>query len=222
VIAATTESVAQRWAALKANADALADLETRSRALWRPIARDMAALRDAYPANQEFSKALADHGIEFDYNARAAYIWLGENLLTDQAWTEALALSPRESVRTFCDAVKASLRPKPSSQGCENATTTRSTVPPAQPAASVRQQVDDLLALERERLRIAEEKARAKEARYYEKLQGQPIRLSKAEFDLIRSCLHPDREADEERKRRAFQMFTDKARDIKWPKEAKQ
>lgn len=79
--------------------------------------------------------------------------------------------------------------------------------------------VDDRLQLERERLRVAEEKAYRKEARFWEKAQGQPIRLTKAEFELIRNCLHPDREADPERKRKAFQLFTDKAKDIDWGKQ---
>ena len=102
----TMIDAAQLWERLKANADALAELETKTRALWKPIAADMAALRAAYPANLDFSKALDDHGITFDYNTRAAYIWLGENLTSDSEWTEALALSARESVRTFAEAIK--------------------------------------------------------------------------------------------------------------------
>ena len=126
-----TTTTTQRWTTLKANADAYADLHARSRALWRPIAADLAALRAEYPSNQAFSAALEAHGLEFNYNDRAALVQLGQTLTTESAMDLALALSPRESVRTFCDAVKESRRP--SSQPCEDETARSKAV--AQPPA---------------------------------------------------------------------------------------
>jgi hypothetical protein len=125
--------VAQLWKTLKANADAYAGLHASSRALWRPIAVDMAVLRAEYPADQAFSAALEEHGIEFSKDDRAAFIWLGENLTTDQQWTEALATNPRTSVRTFVDAIRPRTR-NLRNQSCETATQPKSVSQAAKPA----------------------------------------------------------------------------------------
>jgi hypothetical protein len=273
---ATQQFITRHWATLKANAAAYADLHRRARDLWRPIATAMAALRAEYPADQAFGVALEKHEIEFSYNDRAAFIWLGENLTTDQQWTEALATSPRTSVRTFVDAI----RPKRVHRVCETARPPQAAAvsqPPVKPPAqatvesdvpdplrklsadaeakftaeeigalkrtltadmrkAVKVSIDaefdarveakvqaifkERLALEYERLRVAEEKALAKEARFLEKLQGEPVRLTQEEFRILRSVFSTDREASPQMRTKAAQVWNANTAHIKWPKEA--
>jgi hypothetical protein len=53
-----------------------------------------------------------------------------------------------------------------------------------------------------------EAKARKTERTYSELLEASELgAMSRDEFQLIRSCLHPDREADPARKGKAFDLF---------------
>lgn len=87
------------WAELKQACDTEAFHHAAARAQWPVIARCMAQLRDDYPSDNDFGKALIEHGIEFNKNDRAAFVWMGK--LKPEALEDAMANCERESPQTF-------------------------------------------------------------------------------------------------------------------------
>jgi hypothetical protein len=80
---------------VKKDQDSLADRRTT----WPHIAEEMAKLRLDYPSDPEFGAALVLHGIEYNKNDRAAFIWMGS--LDPAVLAAALAQSESESPKWF-------------------------------------------------------------------------------------------------------------------------
>lgn len=76
----------------------------KARELWPEIASHMAELRGRYKANQEFGLALMEHGIEYDKDTRAAFVWMGQ--LDPDALIDALDLCKSRSPRMFKEKVE--------------------------------------------------------------------------------------------------------------------
>jgi hypothetical protein len=94
-----------------------------ARTLWPAIAAHMAQLKKDYPSTEEFGSALYAHGIEYNKDDRAAFIWMGS--LAASVLDDALARCERRSPRTFRVEVESWRDPyyQPSSQPCEVAPT---------------------------------------------------------------------------------------------------
>lgn len=93
-----------------------------ARALWPAIGARMAQLKNEYPSTDEFGVALFRHGIDYNKDDRAAFIWMGS--LPPAVLEDALARCQRRSPRTLRAEVESWRDPyyQPSSHGCELAT----------------------------------------------------------------------------------------------------
>jgi hypothetical protein len=92
------------WSRLQANCTQEQAHGDAARALWPQIAADMAALRNKYKADQEFGAALVEHGIEYNKNDRAAFVWMGT--LKPEALRDAIANCESRSPQHFKTAVE--------------------------------------------------------------------------------------------------------------------
>lgn len=88
-----------RWAELKRIYDVERHHAGKMREQWPAIAAHMAALREQFKADQEFGAMLTYHGIEYDRNDRAAFVWMG--MLAPELLKEAMCISNSTSPRYF-------------------------------------------------------------------------------------------------------------------------
>ncbi len=124
------------WKELKDWCDREQSHSAQARACWPEIASRMARLRRDYPSNIEFGAALVLHGIEYNSNDRAAFIWMGR--LSKQALEDAMARCDRANAETFRREVESWRDPyfSPSSEASENpepAPTSEPEAPPVEP-----------------------------------------------------------------------------------------
>ena len=107
------------WTELKTECDLEKQDINNARARWPSIASRMAQLRKDYPSNNGFGHALQQHGIVYDADIQAAFIWMGS--LKPEALEDAIDRSVRRSPRTFRMEVELWKDDyfKPISQACE-------------------------------------------------------------------------------------------------------
>lgn len=88
-----------RWANLKEWHDKEKRHGADDRACWPHIAVEMVRLRQDFKTDQDFGAAIVMHGIEYNKDDRAAFIWMGS--LKPQALEDAIARCERDSPKYF-------------------------------------------------------------------------------------------------------------------------